>query len=404
MNKKYQLDQLMRVLQSSQLQSGLYLLDTDLNDDELETFLKSINDCHYIKEVWPPTTKGNELELFLVGLHSSCDRNLDVSFDQLFTLEGKAKDTLLYMLLVNVLKGVCHKRINVIHICGEVDLSSVCSEDLHKLRAALFHNIETTLVIGRQQSEIFGEHSIIKRILMKGKIRMSMELSKVYISYKHDSNYNGVLDSIKKGLRSHGINFSIDQNSLLYKDNIEEYEKEIGQADRVIMIMTPGYFKSPACMFEMTQIFKYGRVEERVFPIVDMGDIPRNGDGLRQIKEFWQSEKEKKAQELVKEPGNSEFRITEIKKIDDIIRRLDDLWKFIVHVNTGSIDELTKNDAAMLIVALKKSLPTPLVDREMNGSSLLSAGTKPTTPRAVSQYGDKSIYIEKNSGDIIIIS
>ena len=402
MNKKYQLDQLMRVLQSSQLQSGLYLLDTDLNDDELETFLKSINDCHYIKEVWPPTTKGNELELFLVGLHSSCDRNLDVSFDQLFTLEGKAKDTLLYMLLVNVLKGVCHKRINVIHICGEVDLSSVCSEDLHKLRAALFHNIETTLVIGRQQSEIFGEHSIIKRILMKGKIRMSMELSKVYISYKHDSNYNGVLDSIKKGLRSHGINFSIDQNSLLYKDNIEEYEKEIGQADRVIMIMTPGYFKSPACMFEMTQIFEYGRVEERVFPIVDMGDIPRNGDGLRQIKEFWQSEKEKKAQELVKEPGNSEFRITEIKKIDDIIRRLDDLWKFIVHVNTGSIDELTKNDAAMLIVALKKSLPTPLVDREMNGSSLLSAGTKPTTPRAVSQYGDKSIYIEKNSGDIII--
>lgn len=402
MNKEYQLDQLMRVLQSSQLQSGLYLLDTDLNDDELETFLKSINDCHYIKEVWPPTTKGNELELFLVGLHSSCDRNLDVSFDQLFTLEGKAKDTLLYMLLVNVLKGVCHKRINVIHICGEVDLSSVCSEDLHKLRAALFHNIETTLVIGRQQSEIFGEHSIIKRILMKGKIRMSMELSKVYISYKHDSNYNGVLDSIKKGLRSHGIKFSIDQNSLLYKDNIEEYEKEIGQADRVIMIMTPGYFKSPACMFEMTQIFEYGRVEERVFPIVDMGDIPRNGDGLRQIKEFWQSEKEKKAQELVKEPGNSEFRITEIKKIDDIIRRLDDLWKFIVHVNTGSIDELTKNDAAMLIVALKKSLPTPLVDREMNGSSLLSAGTKPTTPRAVSQYGDKSIYIEKNSGDIII--
>ncbi len=402
MNKEYQLDQLMRVLQSSQLQSGLYLLDTDLNDNELETFLKSINDCHYIKEVLPPTTKGNELELFLVGLHSSCDRNLDVSFDQLVTLEGKAKDTLLYMLLVNVLKGVCHKRINVIHVCGEVDLSSICSEDLHKLHGALFHNSEITLVIGRQQSEIFGEHTIIKRILMKGKIRMSMELSKVYISYRHDSKYDGVLDSIKKGLRSHGINFSIDQNSLRYKDNIEEYEKEIGQADRVIMIMTPGYFKSPACMFEMTQIFKYGRVEERVFPIVDMGDIPRNGDGLSQIKEFWQSEKEKKAQELVKEPGNSEFRITEIKNIDDIIRRLDDLWKFIVHVNTESIDELTKDDAAMLIVALKKSLPTPLVDREMNGSSLLSAGTKPTTPRAVSQYGDKSIYIENNSGDIII--
>ena len=393
MNKEYQLDQLMRVLQSSQLQSGLYLLDTDLNDNELETFLKSINDCHYIKEVLPFTTKGNELELFLVGLHSSCGRNQDVLFDQLFTLEGKGKDTLLYKLLVDVLKGVCHKRINI---------SSICSEDLHKLHGALFHNSEITLVIGRQQSEIFGEHTIIKRILMKGKIRMSMELSKVYISYKHDSKYDGVLDSIKKGLQNNGIGFSIDQTSLGYKDDIEEYEKEIGQADRVIMIITPGYFKSPACMFEMTQIFKYGRVEERVFPIVDMGDIPRNGDGLSQIKGYWQKEKEKKALEITEEPGNSEFRITEIAKIDDIIRRLDDLWRFIVHVNTETIDELTKDDAAMLINALKKSLSIPLVDIEMNRLSLLSTDTKPTTPRAVNQYGDKSIYIENNSGDITI--
>ena len=231
---------------------------------------------------------------------------------------------------------------------------------------------------------------------------MSMELSKVYISYKHDSTYNGVLDSIKNGLKNNGIGFSIDQNSLRYKDNIEEYEKEIGQADRVIMIITPSYFESQACMFEMTQIFEYGRVEERVFPIVDMGDIPRNGDGLSQIKSYWQNEKEKKALELTEEPGSSEFRIAEITKIDNIIRHLDDLWRFIVHVNTETIDELTKDDAAMLINALKKSLSIPLVDIEMNRLSILSTDTKPTTPRAVNQYGDKSIYIENNSGDIII--
>ena len=56
----------------------------------------------------------------------------------------------------------------------------------------------------------------------------------------------------------------------------------------------------------------------------------------------------------------------------------------------------------MLIDALKKSLSTPLVDIEMNRLSLLSTDTKPTKPRAVSQYGDKSIYIENNSGDIIM--
>ena len=229
-----------------------------------------------------------------------------------------------------------------------------------------------------------------------------MEPSKVYISYRHDSKYDGVLESIKNGLQNNGIEFSIDQNSLRYKDAIEEYEKEIGQADRVIMIITPGYFKSLACMFEMTQIFEYGGVEERVFPVVDMGDIPRNGDGLTQIKEYWQKEKEKKALELKEEPGNSEFRITEITKIDNIIRRLDDLWRFIVHVNTETIDELTKGDATMLVLALKKSLCTRLVDTKMNRLTLLSTDTRPTKPRAVSQYGDKSIYIEDNSGNIII--
>ena len=110
MNKEYQLEQLMRVFQNPQLQSGLYLLDTDLNDDELGTFFKSISDYHYIKEVLIPTTKGNTLELFLVGLYSSCDRNRDVLFDQLFTLEGRAKDTLLYSLLIEVLKEICQKK------------------------------------------------------------------------------------------------------------------------------------------------------------------------------------------------------------------------------------------------------------------------------------------------------
>lgn len=157
MNKEYQLEQLMRVLQNPQLQSGLYLLDTDLNDDELGTFFKSISDYHYIKEVLIPTTKGNTLELFLVGLYSSCDRNRDVLFDQLFTLEGRAKDTLLYSLLIEVLKEICQKkRINIINICEEVDLSSTFSEDLLKLHGALFHNIETTLIISRQKVRYFG--------------------------------------------------------------------------------------------------------------------------------------------------------------------------------------------------------------------------------------------------------
>lgn len=231
---------------------------------------------------------------------------------------------------------------------------------------------------------------------------MNNRLSKVYISYKHDRNYGDAIDSIKRGLREHGIDYSIDQEDLHYKDNIEEYEKEIGQADRIIMIITPGYFYSLACMFEMTQIFKAGRVEERVFPIVDMGNIYRNGDGLGQVKEYWHQEKTRKSLELETESGSSKFRLSEMSKIDDIICQLDDLWKFIVHVNTESIDKLTMDNAAILIAALKKTLSTLSATAEESKLSPLSKETRPALPREVRQHGDKSIYIEHNSGDIII--
>ncbi|WP_305733834.1 hypothetical protein [uncultured Phocaeicola sp.] len=40
MNKQYQLEQLRRLLENPQ-QSGLYLIDTDLTDYEIETFIKN---------------------------------------------------------------------------------------------------------------------------------------------------------------------------------------------------------------------------------------------------------------------------------------------------------------------------------------------------------------------------
>lgn len=231
---------------------------------------------------------------------------------------------------------------------------------------------------------------------------MNNQLSKVYISYKHDSNYDDAIESIKRGLRDYGIDYSIDQESLQYKDNIEEYEKEIGEADRIIMIITPGYFRSLACMFEMTQIFKTGRVKERVFPIVDMGEIPRNGDGLSQVKEYWHQEKKKRSLELGTEPGSSKFRMSEMAKIDEIICQLDNLWMFIVHVNTESIDKLTRDNATMLIATLKRPLSTLSAVTKEDESPLLSRDVKPAVLREVRQHGDKSIYIEQLSGDIIV--
>ena len=87
---------------------------------------------------------------------------------------------------------------------------------------------------------------------------MENRLGKIHISYKHDDNYNSAIDAIKKGLDNNGIAYTIDVDGIKYRDSIEEYEKEIGQANRVIMFVIPSYLKSLDCMFEMTQIFKIG--------------------------------------------------------------------------------------------------------------------------------------------------
>lgn len=60
--------------------------------------------------------------------------------------------------------------------------------------------------------------------------------------------------------------------------------KEIGAANRVIMVVIPEYFYSLDCMFEMTQMFKDGNIKERIFPLVDMKEILVMETGLQKSK------------------------------------------------------------------------------------------------------------------------
>lgn len=60
-----------------------------------------------------------------------------------------------------------------------------------------------------------------------------------------------------------------------------------------------------------------------------MGDVPRNGDGLTQIKEYWQNEKSRKLDIVHNEPGNSGFLLEEIMKIDNILKTLDDFGNML---------------------------------------------------------------------------
>lgn len=229
---------------------------------------------------------------------------------------------------------------------------------------------------------------------------MEKRLDKVHISYKHDAAYEYALKAIKTGLDKNNIPYSIDEYDIMYRSNIDDYEKEIGLSDRVVMFVVPNYFKSLDCMFEMTQIFKKGNIEERIFPVVDLEVISRDSNGLMTIKKYWIDEKNKKLEQFSVNAVKSSFLRAEIDKIEELLYELDDFWTFICRNSTGDFKKLIENDAALLIEEIQKSLQKEGVniDEKLTPSNNID----PIIFRKVNQSGEKSIYIENNLGNITI--
>lgn len=404
MNKDYQRQQLRMMLENPMLQSGIYLIDTDLEDADIERYIKETCSWFYLSAPLIPTKGCSTYEMFVIGLSYRCKSD-DVSKqrDHYFAPEIKEKETIIYSLSILVMRDLCPKGKSVLHIQGDIDLNTLEHEDLWKLKESIDCHEGSVLIISKyKKSSGMGVDSNITLISFKEETKythMENKLTKVYISYKHDPAYEVAIKAIQLGLTQKAIAFSIDEKDIKYRDNIEEYEKEIGKAERVIMFVTPSYLKSIDCMFEMTRIFGNKNVRERVFPVVDMGSIPRNGNGFKAIEEYWQSEKDRKLDDM-KGVGNTEFLQGEIVKINDILKFLNEFWDYIVHVNTGNYKELTANDAALLMEELLKTQPT--VTASIEETIVPSDDIEPAGLRKVIQNGEKSVYIEKNIGNIII--
>ena len=404
MNKDFQLKQLLRMLMTPGLKSGLYLLETDLTDEEIEECFEGTSSFKYVKGKLIPTSKGNVFELFIVGLCHQCPNSVGSSLmNQLITADERNKDVIIYSLTIQTLKHFCTSGTTVIHLFGKIDLSSIESEDLDKFDAALTCIDDTIVVLCTKKNIATSKEGPIINRSLKGYNKnrlMENRLRKVHISYKHDKNYDEAIEAIKKGLQKNGICYSIDVQDIKYRDDIEKYEKEIGRADRVIIFVIATYLKSIDCMFEMTEIFKNVDVRNRVFPVVDMEPISRNRDGLKEIKEYWFEQKIKASIQMQVDPGNSDYVINELYKINAIIKTLDEFWDYIVHINTGNFKNLIENDAALLMEEIQRATSNRTVELE---DKIVPIGeTQPAIIRRTTQNGEKSIYVENNMGSIII--
>lgn len=399
MNKEYQLGQLQRVIEDPDTSSGLYLIDTVLDNNEIEKYIKDLDGCAYLKISLLPSKDSSVFEMFVIGLSYKFDNQSLVEMVKLLLSDATQKrDNVLLTILLDIMKNLIERK-TVIHIVGEKDLSSFIHEDLCKLKISLDYSSHPTIIINKPKHAIEINHdSNISRITLKKDNLMKKRTEKVHISYKHDDAHKDAIRAIINGLEENHIPYSIDEYDLQYRDNIDDYEKEIGSSDIVVMFVTSGYFKSIECMFEMTQIFKSGNINERVFPVVDMGEFERNDDSLKKIKCFWNNERNKKINDITQ--GISEPVTNGIKKIDGILNTIDDLWDFLCRYNSGNYEKLIENNAKLLIEEIKKYLYPELEPDTENFTP--TTATMPTGTRVITQNGEKSLYIEKNCGNIII--
>ena len=398
MNKEYQLGQLRRVIEDPDTSSGLYLIDTVLDDNEIEKYIKDLDGCAYLKISLLPSKDSSVFEMFVIGLSYKFDNQSLVEMVKLLLSDATQKrDNILLTILLDIMKNLIVRK-TVIHIVGEKDLSSFIHEDLCKLKISLDYSSHPTIIINKPKHAIEINHdSNISRITLKKDNLMKKRTEKVHISYKHDDAHKDAIRAIINGLEENHIPYSIDEYDLQYRDNIDDYEKEIGSSDIVVMFVTSGYFKSIECMFEMTQIFKSGNINERVFPVVDMEEFERNDDSLKKIKFFWNNERNKKINDITQ--GISEPVTNGIKKIDGILNTIDD-WNFLCRYNSGNYEKLIENNAKLLMEEIKKYLYPELEPDTENFTP--TTATMPTGTRVITQNGETSLYIEKNSGNIII--
>jgi len=96
-------------------------------------------------------------------------------------------------------------------------------------------------------------------------------MQKIFFSYAWEDHaginkdsemlVNSIYDSLKKD----GCYLIRDKTDLGYKDFISEFMQSIGQGDKIIIVISDKYVRSPFCMFELYEIARNSKFEKSLF-------------------------------------------------------------------------------------------------------------------------------------------
>lgn len=135
------MEQLRQLLMGPNMKSGLYLIETDLTDGDIEIISKGIEGLNYLKEPLIPSRIGSPFELFITGLSHKCESEEIIELRRfLMTADSQHKENILYSILISMIGYFSSVGWSIIHMNGECDLTDLNHEDLIKLNEAVLHH------------------------------------------------------------------------------------------------------------------------------------------------------------------------------------------------------------------------------------------------------------------------
>lgn len=224
----------------------------------------------------------------------------------------------------------------------------------------------------------------------------------IYISYSWKMPIKAIVKHwLCPSLKEKDINYIIDEKDCGYGHDIEEFEKEIGKADNVLIMLSRRYFYSPNCMFELALMMKNKGYNKRLI-WVSADDFERTEKEGLAIYDYWKEEEKKILGELTTDENRNKFYRKNLEKIQLTLEYFVEAWELITRTNTLSFEDISENKFQKLVAYIKNELMIEdLAIKEPNTDLPMEVGDAPKGI-SVTQYGDKNVTQIITEGTVTI--
>ena len=162
-------------------------------------------------------------------------------------------------------------------------------------------------------------------------------MNQIYISYAWKDNKTdqgrqreALVDKICDALLAQRYNLIRDRNHLTLGQSIENFMREIGRGNYVILVISDKYLRSEYCMFEALEVMKRKDYQQRIFPVVLSDANIYSREGQVAYSHYWQQQTEKLSALMGPDLSDGYSAMADVaQKILDISDQVDDFIQFI---------------------------------------------------------------------------